>query len=191
MTFIVKWYGDQPVDAAGHLARSHGLWLAFLVGGFLLGAVAPIVGCAWERVRQFLSRRHFALGGRSAIAGIGDFPTISGSPNPQPRTSLSSRALLAVVAMAGVSLQLRAPYRSPAVAPGAGSLKGPARGRAMTAQRNGTREQPDVSEGVIAAIMAGFFVFVVLVCDRPLFLRSVVGTLRDVRETRRVSLASS
>jgi hypothetical protein len=33
----------------------------------------------------------------------------------------------------------------------------------MTAERNETREQPDVREGAIAAIMAGFFVFVVLV----------------------------
>lgn len=39
----------------------------------------------------------------------------------------------------------------------------------MTAQRNETREQPDVSEGVIAAIMAGFFVFVVLVATGLFF----------------------
>ena len=33
----------------------------------------------------------------------------------------------------------------------------------MTAERNEAREQPDVARGVIAAIMAGFFVFVVAV----------------------------
>ena len=69
MTFIVKWYGDQPVDAAWYLARSHGLWLAFLVGAVLLGAVAPIVGCAWERVRGSPSALRAV--GVSAIVGIG------------------------------------------------------------------------------------------------------------------------
>jgi hypothetical protein len=52
MTFIVKWYGDQPVDAAWYLSRAHGARLGFLVGAVLLGAVAPVVGCAWQRVRE-------------------------------------------------------------------------------------------------------------------------------------------
>ncbi len=39
MTFIVKWYGDQPIDAAWYLARAHGLWLVFLIGTILFGAV--------------------------------------------------------------------------------------------------------------------------------------------------------
>ena len=38
MTFIVKWYGDQPDDAAWYLARAHGLAFALLFGALLFGA---------------------------------------------------------------------------------------------------------------------------------------------------------
>ena len=51
MTFIVKWYGDQPDDAAWYLARTHGLALVLLLGALAFGSAVPILACAWERVR--------------------------------------------------------------------------------------------------------------------------------------------
>ena len=41
MTFIVKWYGDQPDDAAWYLARAHGLAFALLVGALVFGTAVP------------------------------------------------------------------------------------------------------------------------------------------------------
>ena len=38
MTFIVKWYGDQPDDAAWYLARAHGLAFALLLGALVFGS---------------------------------------------------------------------------------------------------------------------------------------------------------
>ena len=40
MTFIVKWYGDQPDDAAWYLARAHELAFALLFGALLFGGAA-------------------------------------------------------------------------------------------------------------------------------------------------------
>jgi hypothetical protein len=102
MTFIVKWYGDQPVDAAWYLARSHGLWLAFLLGAILLGAVAPIVGCAWERVRG--SPAALRAVGVSAIAGVGLHDLWLAGPGAPDLAIVT--AMLAVIAMAGVSVGL-------------------------------------------------------------------------------------
>ena len=68
MTFVVKWYGDQPEDAGWYLARAHGLPLALLVGALVFGAVIPIIGCAWERVR--LNARPLRVMGLSAIVGV-------------------------------------------------------------------------------------------------------------------------
>ncbi|HZZ63209.1 MAG TPA: hypothetical protein VFE63_18920 [Roseiarcus sp.] len=102
MTFIVKWYGDQPVDAAWYLARAHGLWLAFLVGAWLLGSVAPIVGCAWERVRG--SPGAMRAVGVATILGIFLHDLwFAGSAAPD---LAAPAAFLSVVAMAGVSVGL-------------------------------------------------------------------------------------
>ena len=68
MTFVVKWYGDQPEDAGWYLARAHGLPFALLIGALVFGAVIPIIGCAWERVR--LNARPLRAVGLSAIVGI-------------------------------------------------------------------------------------------------------------------------
>ena len=68
MTFIVKWYGDQPDDAAWYLARAHGLAFALLLGALVFGAAVPIVGCAWERVRT--SARAMRLVGLCTMLGI-------------------------------------------------------------------------------------------------------------------------
>ena len=68
MTFIVKWYGDQPDDAAWYLARAHGLAFALLLGALVFGAAAPILVCAWERVRT--SARAMRLVGLCTILGI-------------------------------------------------------------------------------------------------------------------------
>jgi hypothetical protein len=101
MTLIVKWYGDQPVDAAWYLARAHGLW-GFLAGAFLLGSVVPIVGCAWERVRA--SPAAMRAVGLSAIVGIFLHDLwFAGSAAPD---LAAPAALLAVIAMAGVSVGL-------------------------------------------------------------------------------------
>jgi hypothetical protein len=68
MTFIVKWYGDQPDDAAWYLARARGAQLALLIGALAFGAAAPIIGCAWERVRT--SARAMRLIGLCTILGL-------------------------------------------------------------------------------------------------------------------------
>jgi hypothetical protein len=102
MTFIVKWYGDQPVDAAWYVARVHGLWGGFLVGAWLLGSVAPIVGCAWERVRA--SPGAMRTVGVSAIIGI--FLHDLWFAGPAASGLAAPAAVLAVVAMAGVSVGL-------------------------------------------------------------------------------------
>jgi hypothetical protein len=68
MTFIVKWYGDQPGDAAWYLARAHGLPFALLLGALVFGAASPIFFCAWERVRT--SPRAMRLVGLCTILGI-------------------------------------------------------------------------------------------------------------------------
>jgi len=102
MTFIVKWYGDQPVDAAWYLARAHGAQLGFLIGAILLGAVAPIVGCAWERVRG--SPPAMRVVGVSTLVGVALHDLwFVGSAEP----ALAAPAvLLAVIAMAGISAGL-------------------------------------------------------------------------------------
>jgi hypothetical protein len=102
MTFIVKWYGDQPVDAAWYLTRAHGLSAGFLVGAVLFGSVAPIVGCAWERVRGSPSAMRAV--GVSAILGIFLHDLwFAGSAAPD---LAAPAAFLAVVAMGGVSVGL-------------------------------------------------------------------------------------
>ena len=68
MTFIVKWYGDQPDDAAWYLARAHGLAFALLLGALVFGAAVPIIVCVWERVRT--STRAVRLVGLCTMLGI-------------------------------------------------------------------------------------------------------------------------
>ena len=102
MTFIVKWYGDQPVDAAWYLARAHGAQLGFLAGAILLGAVAPVVGCAWERVRG--SPPAMRAVGISTLVGVALHDLwLAGPAAP---ALAAPAALVAVVAMAGVSAGL-------------------------------------------------------------------------------------
>ena len=99
MTFIVKWYGDQPVDVSWYLARVRGPWGVFLIGAFLFGSVAPIVGCAWERVRA--SPAAMQAIGLSAIAGIFLHDLwFAGSAAP---ALAAAAAFLALVAMACLS----------------------------------------------------------------------------------------
>ena len=91
MTFIVKWYGDQPVDAAWYLARPHGLQGVFLVGAVLIGAITPIVGCAWERVRASPS----ALRTMGASAAVGIFLHDLWLAGPSAPNLTAASALLA------------------------------------------------------------------------------------------------
>jgi len=106
MTFIVKWYGDQPVDAAWYLARAHGLQLGFLIGAVVLGAVGPIVGCAWERVRGTPSALRVV--GVSTILGVGLHDLwLAGSAAPP---LAAPAAALSIVAMAGISAGLAPRY---------------------------------------------------------------------------------
>ena len=106
MTFIVKWYGDQPVDAGWWLARGRGLWLGFLIGAILLGAVAPIVSCAWERVRASPSAMRAI--GVSTLIGVGLHDLWLAGPGAPALSAVA--ALLAVAAMAGISLGLAPRY---------------------------------------------------------------------------------
>jgi hypothetical protein len=97
MTFIVKWYGDQPVDAAWYLERAHGARLGFLVGAVLLGGVAPVVGCAWERVRG--SPPAMRVVGVSTLVGVALHDLwFAGSAAP---ALAAPAALLAVIAWPG------------------------------------------------------------------------------------------
>lgn len=102
MTFIVKWYGDQPVDVAWYLTRSHGLWLVLLAGAILLGAIAPVVGCAWERVRA--SPAALRAIGVCAIAGVSLHDVWLVGPGAPALAIVTG--LLAVIAMVGVSVGL-------------------------------------------------------------------------------------
>ena len=68
MTFIVKWYGDLPGDAAWYIARVRGAPLALLISALAFGAAAPIIGCAWERVRT--SARAMRFIGLCTILGL-------------------------------------------------------------------------------------------------------------------------
>ena len=111
MTFIVKWYGDQPDDAAWYLARAHGLAFALLLGALAFGAAAPILACAWERVRT--SARAMRLVGLCTMLGI--FLHDLWLVNATIVAVLAALASLAV--MAGLSLGL-APLARPAVRPG-------------------------------------------------------------------------
>ncbi|MGA8585271.1 MAG: hypothetical protein WB715_15820 [Roseiarcus sp.] len=101
MTFIVKWYGDQPDDAAWYLARAHGLPFAFLLGSLALGAAVPIVSCAWERVRA--NARAMLVVGLSTMLGafVHDLWLANAAS-----VSAALAAVAAVAAMAGLSLGL-------------------------------------------------------------------------------------
>jgi len=100
MTFIVKWYGDQPVDAAWYLARVHGFWGGFIVGAFPLAAVAPIVGCAWERVRA--SPAAMRTVGLATIVGI--LLHDLWFAVPAAPALAAPAAVLSLIAMAGLSV---------------------------------------------------------------------------------------
>jgi hypothetical protein len=103
MTFIVKWYGDQPDDAAWYLARAHGLSFVFLLGALALGAAVPIVACAWERVRT--SALVMRVVGLITILGVflHDLWLANAASVAAPS------ALAAVAAMAGLSLGFAPP----------------------------------------------------------------------------------
>ncbi|MBV9289560.1 MAG: hypothetical protein JO288_17385 [Hyphomicrobiales bacterium] len=118
MTFIVKWYGDQRVDAGWYVSRVHGLMGGFVVAAWLLGSVAPIVGCAWERVRA--SPAAMRAIGVSTIIGI--FLHNLWFAGPQAPGLAALAALLAIVAMAGVSVGL-APHLDRRLAPRFATLR--------------------------------------------------------------------
>ena len=118
MTFIVKWYGDQPVDAAWYLARAHGLQGVFLVGAVLIGAITPIVGCAWERVRASPS----ALRAMGVAAVVGIFLHDLWLAGPSAPALTAAAALLAFVAMGCVSIGL-APHFDRRLAPRIAGLR--------------------------------------------------------------------
>ena len=118
MTFIVKWYGDQPVDAAWYLARAHGLQGVFLVGAVLIGAITPIVGCAWERVRASPS----ALRAMGVAAVVGIFLHDLWLAGPSAPALTAAAALLAFVAMGCVSIGL-APHFDRRLAPRIADLR--------------------------------------------------------------------
>jgi hypothetical protein len=105
MTYIVKWYGDQPDDAAWYLVRAKGVALGLLVGAVTLGAVVPIVALAWERVR--VSAMALRLVGGSTLIGIAlhDFWLIA----PQGPWLAALAGFLALAAMTGLSVGL-APF---------------------------------------------------------------------------------
>ena len=118
MTFIVKWYGDQPIDAAWYMARVDGLWVGFIIGAWLLGSVVPIVGCAWERVRG--SAGTMRAVGLATILGIFLHDLwFAGSAAPD---LAAPAALLAIIAMACVSAGL-APYLDRRLSPRAQNLQ--------------------------------------------------------------------
>jgi hypothetical protein len=118
MTFIVKWYGNQPVGAAWYLARTHGLETGLLAGAVILGAVVPIVGCAWERVRA--SARAMRCVGLSAIVGICLHDLWIAGPGA-PGLAIPA-ALLATIAMVCLSVGL-SPFVDRRLAPRAPSLR--------------------------------------------------------------------
>jgi hypothetical protein len=100
MTFIVKWYGDQPDDAAWYLLRVKGPLFAFGLGALCFGALAPIGALSWERVRvSVLALRCI---GASVLAGVilHDFWLVA----PDRTWSAVLAGLLALVAMTGVSI---------------------------------------------------------------------------------------
>jgi hypothetical protein len=103
MTFIVKWYGDQPDDGAWYLARAHGLALGLLLGALVFGAAAPIIACAWERVRT--SARAMRLVGLCTMLGVflHDLWLVNAA------ILAAGAALASVALMAGLSLGL-APF---------------------------------------------------------------------------------
>jgi len=100
MTFIVKWYGDQPDDAAWYLVRAQGVGLVLLVGAIALGAIVPIVGLAWERARASPTVLRW-IGG-STLVGIAlhNFWLIA----PQGPWLAAAVAVSALAAMAGLSV---------------------------------------------------------------------------------------
>jgi hypothetical protein len=118
MTFIVKWYGDQPVDAAWYLARAHGLQTGLLVGAVIFGAVVPIVGCAWERVRASVPAMRCV--GLSAIVGIFLHDLWFAGP-AVPGLAIPA-ALLGILAMTCVSVGL-SPFLDQRLAPRAQALR--------------------------------------------------------------------
>ena len=149
MTFVVKWYGDQPEDAGWYLARAHGLPFALLIGALVFGAVIPIIGCAWERVR--LNARPLRAVGLSAISASSC--TTSGSrrrtrSGPSPRRCSGSRGWRAF--RSGSAAVLSSGWES----------RAPRKRRAPddTGERQGTRAaggQGEPSpEGLIFALLA-------------------------------------
>ena len=219
MTFIVKWYGDQPDDAAWYLARAHGLPFAFLLGSLALGAAVPILGCAWERVRA--NARAMRVVGLSTMLGIFCSRSLAGErgkrlgrpcgvrrrrcdgrpvagPRPAARPAICSPA----AARGEVSIDARRgrdrqPQQSPRRRAATGSALSYRRLRSSCSsapspwsarsswRRRSTagriprartisptpaseshvldegREPPDIRVGTVAAILAGFLLFVV------------------------------
>jgi hypothetical protein len=102
MTFIVKWYGDQAIDAAWFLSRARGPWLALLLAALTLGAATPILGLAWARMRT--SAAALRVIGAATLAGIAlRYVWLIG---PTAAAGAAVAAAFALIAMGGLSLGL-------------------------------------------------------------------------------------
>ena len=171
MTFIVKWYGDQPDDAAWYLARAHGLPFALPSGLARAGSRrSHRLACAWERVRT--NARAMRLVGLSTMLGV--FLHDLWLANAAS-VSAALAAFAAVAAMAGLSLGL-APLLDRRFAP-----RRPRRGESrstrgadVTASRNSRREARGDRRGSVVSTIAKFLLLGALAVVGAFFLAAPI-----------------
>ena len=170
MTFIVKWYGDQPDDAAWYLARAHGLPFAFLLGSLALGAAVPIV---YLRVGARPGERA-SDAGRWAQHDAGRFCSRSlagergkrlGRPCGGRRRRCDGRPV------AGARPGARPAICSPATARGE---SGSTRGADVTAGRNSRREARGDRLGSVVSTIAKFLLVGALAVVGAFFLAAPI-----------------
>jgi hypothetical protein len=100
MTLIIKWYGDQPDDAAWYLARTAGGWLWLAIIAVALGATLPVVALLFTDIRQ--SSRALRVVGASILLGLALRDGWLLAPSAVPAALPAS--LLALVALGGLFL---------------------------------------------------------------------------------------
>lgn len=105
MTFIVKWYGDQPADVAWYFARTAGFSWVWLIGALLFGALGPIAALSWKRVRE----TPVALRAAAASAALGVALHDLWWLGPESGGATALAAVLALAALIGLSIRLAAP----------------------------------------------------------------------------------
>jgi hypothetical protein len=105
MTFIVKWYGDQPADVAWYFARARGLSWVWLMGALLFGALGPIAALSWKRIRE----TPIALRGAAASAALGVVLHDIWWLGPDGTGATALAAALALAALIGLSIWLGPP----------------------------------------------------------------------------------